>query len=252
MTRWYGALSAPQVADRLTGESILCLPFGSYEQHGPHLPVHTDTVIAEEFTGRLVERYGDTHDLWRLPTLPYGLSLEHAWTSGTISLRVGLLADLLTALVGEYVRATRARKLLIVNGHGGNRGILEAVLYEIEAAHPVRVCAVHPSALSDVRYTSALPEVHAGTRETSVMLALAPDQVHLDRLDGIYALDPQQQEPIRRTILDRGVTWPWTTGDPAIATAGITGGDPREATAGLGEAILTSAVNAAGDVLDRL
>ena len=146
--RWYGALTAPEIAARMTADSVLCLPFGSYEQHGPHLPLHTDTVIAEGFTERLIGRYGDQHDLWRLPTLPYGLSLEHAWTDGTISLRAGILTSLLNSIVGEYTRATPGRKVLIVNGHGGNRGILEAALYEIQEAHSVRVCAVHPSALS--------------------------------------------------------------------------------------------------------
>ncbi|HUZ51395.1 MAG TPA: creatininase family protein [Streptosporangiaceae bacterium] len=177
VNRWYGSLSAPEITSSLTEESILCLPIGSYEQHGPHLPLHTDTVIAERFTARLADRYGDQHDLWALPAVHYGLSLEHAWSPGTISLRVGILSALLETVVGEYVRATPARRLLIVNGHGGNRGMLEAATYELQAAHQVRTCVVHPSSLSAVRADSALPEVHAGMRETSVMLALAPSDV---------------------------------------------------------------------------
>lgn len=49
-TRWYGSLSATEITSRMAEESIVCLPIGSYEQHGPHLPLHTDTVIAEKFT----------------------------------------------------------------------------------------------------------------------------------------------------------------------------------------------------------
>ncbi|WP_175561246.1 creatininase family protein [Geodermatophilus obscurus] len=245
-------MTAPEVATRITEQSILCLPLGSYEQHGPHLPLHTDTVIAEGFTDRLIERYAERHDLWRLATLPYGLSLEHAWADGTVSLRTGLLADLLIVVVGEYVRATRSQRLLIVNGHGGNRGLLEAVLYEIEQAHRVRVCAIHPSSLSNVRVESALPEVHGGTRETSVMLALAPQDVHLDRFDGAHTVDPSQLDEIRRKILHRGATWPWSSGDAHITTAGITGGDPRLASVELGESVLASALLTAGVVLDDL
>lgn len=251
MNRRYGALTAPETA-RMTADSVLCLPFGSYEQHGPHLPLHTDTVIAEGFTDRLVARYGDQHDMWRLPALPYGLSLEHAWTNGTVSLRAGLVTSLLDMIVGEYTRATPARRILIVNGHGGNRGILEAALYEIQAAHSVRVCAIHPSSLSTVKVESELPEVHAGMRETSVMLALAPQDVHIDRLQGTYAPDTSQREDIRRAILDRGATWPWSSGDKTIATAGIIGGDARKANADLGEAILSSALEASAAVLERL
>ncbi|NIL64765.1 creatininase family protein [Salinispora arenicola] len=72
MNRWYGSLPAPEIATHLTERSVLCLPIGSYEQHGPHLPLHTDTVIATQFTNRLIDRYGNQHDLWALPALPYG------------------------------------------------------------------------------------------------------------------------------------------------------------------------------------
>jgi creatinine amidohydrolase len=252
MSRWYGRLTAPEAASHLNAESVLCLPIGSYEQHGPHLPLHTDTVIAEQFARRLVDRYTGIHDLWLLPTIPYGLSLEHAWSPGTVSLRLSALTGLLNAMVGAYAAAVAARRLLIVNGHGGNRGILEAALYELQLAHCVRTCVVHPSSLSTVPVESALPEIHAGARETSVMLALAPDDVHIDRLDLSYAVDTGQRDEIRRQVLDRGTTWPWSSGDARIATAGITGGDPRSATADLGEAILASALDACGDVLTHL
>lgn len=252
MNRGYGSLTAPEVGTRLGADSILCLPFGSYEQHGPHLPLYTDTTIAERFTKRLVDRYGEQHGLWSLPTVPFGLSLEHSWSPGTISLRLRLVADLLDTIVGEVVRATPARKLLIVNGHGGNRGILEAALYELESTHQVRICAVHPSSLSTVRIDSRLPEVHAAMRETSVMLALAPDDVHLDRLDDTYVHDGDQRDEIKRQILDRGTTWPWTSGDPRIATIGITGDDPRLGSAELGESIIASALEACARVLEEL
>lgn len=252
MNRRYGSLAAPEIAARLTESSVLCLPIGSYEQHGPHLPVDTDTVIAEQFTRRIVDRYGDQHDMWALPVIPYGLSLEHAWSPGTISLRAALLTALLDVVVGEYMRATAARRLLIVNGHGGNRGILEAAIYELQAAHRARICVVHPSALSTVPIESALPEVHAGMRETSVMLALAPASVHLDRLPETFAVDESRRADIRRLILDRGTTWPWTSGDPRIAVSGTIGGDPRLATADLGESIIASALDSSGVVLEQL
>lgn len=213
--RWYGSLSASDVPASLNTDSVLCLPIGSYEQHGPHLPLHTDTVIAERFTQRLVTRYGDQHDLWILPSVPYGLSLEHSWSPGTISLRIDLLTRWLNTIVGEYVRATPARKLT-------------------------------------VRADSPVPEIHAGVQETSVMLALAPDHVHLDCLPEQARSSSINPAEIRRQILDRGTTWPWSSGDPAIAAHGITGGDPRTATAQLGEAIIDSAVAACTQALDKL
>jgi len=118
LDRHFGRLTTDKITEALTSASVLCLPIGSYEQHGPHLPLHTDTVIAEQFTTRLVHQYGDSHDLWMLPTIPYGLSPEHDWAPGTITLPVRVLTELIDATCGEYVRSTPARNLLIVNGHG--------------------------------------------------------------------------------------------------------------------------------------
>jgi creatinine amidohydrolase len=149
VNRWFGSLTAPEVTSRLTDESFLCMPVGSYEQHGPHLPLHTDTIIAERFTERLIDRYGDQDDLWILPAIPYGLSLEHAWSPGTISVRTIAMSALLDTMIGEYVRATPARRLILVNGHGGNRGVLEAAAYELQAIH--RGLSETPYLISEVK-----------------------------------------------------------------------------------------------------
>jgi creatinine amidohydrolase/Fe(II)-dependent formamide hydrolase-like protein len=173
-SRVYGRLAAPDIDKQLGAHSILCLPIGSYEQHGPHLPLQTDTVIAECFADRLVARYGDEFDLWALPVIPYGLSLEHAWSAGTISLTTRLLVRLLDAVV------------------------------------------------------------------------------HLDRIPADYAEDTAQSDLIRRYVLDRGTTWPWTSRDPRLSAIGIMGSDPRAATRELGEAVIESALDQCRDVLAAL
>src|ERR1700674_3861611 len=93
--RLIAGLTSPEITRALSKNSILCLPMGSMEQHGPHLPLNTDTVIAEALTRRIVERWGDDHDLWQLPPLAIGLSLEHAWAAGTLSLSVSGLTMLM-------------------------------------------------------------------------------------------------------------------------------------------------------------
>lgn len=250
--RCYGRLATIDIGTTLTERSVLCLPIGSHEQHGPHLPLHTDTIVADGFTRHLVARYGDSHDLFRLPAIPYGLSLEHAGAAGTISLTAAVFTSLLDTIIGEYVRATPVRTVLIVNGHGGNRGILEAAIYELQRTHRIRICVVHPSSLSTVRSQDRVPEIHAGTRETSLMLALASDDVHLARLTFDEPADALSVDEIDRLILDRGATWPWESTDPRISRAGVIGGDPRQATAELGEAILAGAIDACAPVLDHL
>ena len=130
-SRMIGHLVFSEVATAVEASSVLCLPMGSMEQHGPHLPLNTDCVIAEALTRRIVARWGDEHDLWQLPAVPVGLSREHAWAPGTLSLTVSGMTAYLRDLGCEIVRALPARNLLIVNGHGGNRGILEALTREM-------------------------------------------------------------------------------------------------------------------------
>lgn len=251
-SRAYDQLIAPDIPARLSRRSVLVLPIGSTEQHGPHLPLNTDTVIAERFTELLVEHYGGRHDLWALPVLPYGLSFEHAWSPGTISLTVTTFSSLLDSLVSEYLRATAARQLLIVNGHGGNRGILEALAYELQRTHDLAICVIHPTSLSSESTGSDLPEIHAGVRETSMMLALAPETVDLDGISSDDVPTPYQRGEIDQLVLRRGTTWPWSSGDPAISRLGVVGGDPRKADAAKGHSVIAGALESCADVLARL
>ena len=87
-SRSIGELTYPDISKRLRASSILCLPIGSIEQHGPHLPLNTDVVLAEEFTRRIIARWGDTYDLWQLPTQAISLAREHEWAPGTLSLSI--------------------------------------------------------------------------------------------------------------------------------------------------------------------
>ncbi|GAA3791783.1 creatininase family protein [Streptomyces chiangmaiensis] len=252
--RAFTALTAPRVAAELGERSVLCLPLGSVEQHGPHLPLDTDTVIAERFAHRLAAHVTGRYDLWVGPAVPYGLSPEHARTPGTITLAVHLYATLITTLVTKHTRSMRVGSVLLIKGHGGSRGVLEAVVHQLRHSHGVTTCVLHPTALAVGRIPldSELPEVHAGTLETALMLALDPDRVRLDLLPSEAFPDPGQRRAIGQLVLDRGVTWPWTSDDPALATDGVIGGDPRKATLEVGQKLLTAALDASTHVLDRI
>lgn len=249
--RLLGRLTAPEVASEVRAESVLCLPVGAFEQHGPHLPIHTDVVLAEGFAREVITRWGDDYDVWLLPTIPFGISSEHAWSQGTVSLSIRTFSDVVLAACEAIAAATAAKNLLIINGHGGNRGVLETLVYEIEQRSSVRACVTHPTALSRVRSGSSLPEIHGGMSETSVMLALAPEEVHLERLPDSFNPAESVGEAIRAAILDRGVSWPWSSDDRTIASNGVIG-DPRQATVELGRHIVASAVDEYGRVLSRL
>jgi creatinine amidohydrolase len=248
-SRVIGDLTFQEVGSALRESSILCLPMGSMEQHGPHLPLNTDTVLAEAFTGRIVGRWGEQHDLWRLPPISVGLSREHDWAAGTLSLSVSGMTAVLRDLCREIVRALPARNLLIVNGHGGNRGMLEVLGRELHSDFGLNLCALHLGAMMSPVTDAAVPEIHAGKDETSVMLALAPELVRRERIPGLKALP--DGDAARATILDPATSWPWSSGDQRIAVAGVIG-DARAASVEHGNAIVARIVGATGAVLKKL
>ena len=247
--RVIGELTFREIATRLNARSILCLPIGSIEQHGPYLPLNTDVVLAEEFTRRIISRWGEPLDLWQLPTLAISLAREHEWAPGTMSLSIQGMTAFMRDLGREIARALPARNLVIINGHGGNRGILEALAQDLRADFGLNVCVLHPAEWVAVDANAAVPEVHGGKNETSMMLAIAPQLVRRDQIAQLK--NPPAGEAIRKTILDQAVSWPWSTNDKRIADMGVIG-DAQAASAEFGKKILDHVTEGAGDVLKKL
>lgn len=248
-TRALGDLSSPDIPKRLSKSSVLCLPLGAVEQHGPHLPLNTDLVIAENIAQLMTERLGEEFDLWRLPAIPVGLSREHAWAPGTLSLNVQSFTALLRDLAADVGRSLPARNLVIVNGHGGNRGILDALIHELQADFGFNVCVIHPLVLSGMEEECPFPDIHGGMIETSLMLVFAP---HLVRKDAFATLTRRPDpKAIERVILDLGVSWPWSSGDSALADQGVTG-EAAAASAKFGQQVIESLLKNVRSVLAEL
>src|SRR5450759_4829700 len=107
--RLIGELTFLEISKFLSKRSILCLPIGSIEQHGPHLPLNTDVVLAEEFTRRIIQRWAASLDLWQLPTLAISLAREHEWAAGTLSLSIQGMTAVIRDLGREIARALPTR-----------------------------------------------------------------------------------------------------------------------------------------------
>jgi creatinine amidohydrolase/Fe(II)-dependent formamide hydrolase-like protein len=243
-SRLIGELTFLQIPKLLRKTSILCLPIGSIEQHGPHLPLNTDVVIAEALTKAIVGRWGEILDLWQLPTISISLAREHEWAPGTLSLSVHGITALLRDLGREIARALPARNLAVINGHGGNKGLLEAVAQDLRADFGLNVCILSPTGLAGD--ANAIPDIHAGKTETSMMMAVAPQLVRPDLVAQLK--NPPAGDAVRKTMFREGVTWPWTSNDERIADLGVIG-DPRAASAELGRHIVDHVVEAAGTIL---
>ena len=177
-------LRAPDIARRLDARSIIVQPLGATEQHGPHLPFCTDMLVAQRVAEAAVARVGDEVDAWLLPGLAYTKSNEHAWSPGTIWLSPTTLLAVLDDL-GRCIAMTPARRLVFLNGHGGNSALLNVANRELRLAHGLMTFLAHPGLPADQGGASPADElgmgVHGGTEETSLMLHLAPELVRMDR-----------------------------------------------------------------------
>ena len=203
----------------LPSDALVLLPIGSTEQHGPHLPLDTDSVIAEAVARRAATALPGT---LVAPTLPYGASGEHAGFPGTVSIG----HEALCAVLVEAVRSLSlwAGRIVVVNGHGGNTATLDTALRLLRTeGHQVAStgCAVPGG------------DAHAGRTETSVMLHLAPDQV---RLDAAVAGDTRPLAALLPELMARGVR--------AVSSSGVLG-DPTGASAAEGRRATDAMVSAA-------
>ncbi len=247
--RFFNHLTREEVANHISEESILCIPVGSTEQHGQHLPLNTDTILANGFAKRMVSELYQKYDLWLLPPLEYSLAGEHTWGAGTVSLSIEIFVKLFHELVESLIASQPARNLIIINGHGGNRGVLDTLIQEFRYRYSIAAIVFHPSALSRVKSESKFYEVHGGKSETSIMLALAPDLVNTDLLP--CPLEEGEQSQVSSRILDRAVSWPWHSNDPGLGREGIIG-DSAFASIVLGNKIIENAIRNAEEAVASL
>ena len=105
-------ITGPNIPEQISDNSVILLPVGAIEQHGPHLPMSVDTVIAEETSSALLDSVRDEIDLWVLPTLSISKSNEHTWSPGTLSYSTTTMISVLDD-IARCVSATAARRLVI-------------------------------------------------------------------------------------------------------------------------------------------
>ena len=238
--REFGNLRGPQVSQLLTSTSILVLPVGAIEQHGPHLPLNTDLVVADAVAQAAVSRVGDKLDCWLLPSITVSKSNEHAWSAGTLWLSARTLLSVLEDL-GRSVATTPARKLVFVNGHGGNSSLLAVANRELRLKYGLQTFLAHPHMPADQGGTSASVElgmgVHGGDDETSVMLHLRPELVDMNLA---VRRVPEKLAANKHVRFGGSVSFGWLSND-FHADGHI--GDPTRASAERGKVLFDGAVD---------
>ncbi|MEH3054318.1 MAG: creatininase family protein [Patulibacter minatonensis] len=249
MTRALHHLRSSELASRLGPNSVLVQPVGAIEQHGPHLPLSTDLVIASEVAERVVAARGEELDLWLLPPLAYSKSDEHHWSPGTIWLSATTMLAVLDDL-GRSIARLPTKRLAFLNGHGGNSQLLAVANRELRRKHDLMTFLLHPVQPRDSGGASDAQEcgmgVHGGRDETAAMLYLRPELVDMDL--AVRSI-PDEMDARRHVKFGGSVPFGWCS-DDLSATGAI--GDPTLATADHGAAHVERAVQLVGEQLAEI
>lgn len=223
---------------------VALVPVGSTEQHGPHMTLDTDSAIADAFARKIGEALGDAAVL--CPTINLGMSEHHLAFAGTLTLRaptlLGLIADVVESLAHHGLR-----RVLLVNGHGGNQDALRLAAREASRNGTSEVAALMWAVLAAdliAQRAATNRHAHACDIETSVALAIAAHVVLPDRIE------PPAPLPTERPLAEPGGRYDipvkfenWTTNGAL--------GDPRLATRELGEEIVALALGRAVEFTQR-
>ena len=241
----YDELTWPEMRDAIARQPVVLLPFGTVEDHGPHLPINTDNVIVEAICLEAARRASG--DVLVLPLVPYGLDEHHMDFPGTISVSIPALLAFVTGVATSVARHGFTH-LLIVNGHGSNASIADLAARQVVLETGIICGAMSPNAAIDptlaeptfsrMRRSAAGGVAHAGEYETAMMLHLRPDLVHMDqavREIGQLELEYFNWDLNRPSILA------WQDWWSRMSQSGVCG-DPTVATAEFGKALFETTV----------
>lgn len=225
--------------DGLDPEStVALLPVAAVEQHGPHLPLATDAIINEAIVAGVLKRLGARPTVLVLPAMPVGHSLEHTDFPGTLSLEAEAVVQNWLA-VGESVARAGLRKLVILNTHGGQTGLVDLVALRLRASQKMLVArgnyfsfGTPPGLFERDELAHGL---HGGAAETSLMLHVRPDLVRNDRLDDFRGLGAEMAHRNEMFGAEKPAGFGWMSQD--LHPSGVVG-NARDADAGRGAAYL--------------
>lgn len=183
VSQWHH-LTSPDVSKI----KLVILPLGATESHGPHLPLATDTILATELVNRAVNNISGVAVL---PSSFFGASFEHASFAGTLAIRDDILNGLWSDIIASVVRSG-VRKLLLVNGHGGQTSNVQIAIRNARFDHQALAVGLNLQEMLAQAYRVLVPEpssseelpydIHGGLIETSLLLYLRPELVNIEKM----------------------------------------------------------------------
>jgi creatinine amidohydrolase len=221
----------PDIAGAGPARWIAVLPLAATEQHGPHLPVGTDVMIAQAYLDRVRELLPDTVPATFLPLQPVGISTEHVGYPGTLTLPTDIALKTWMAL-GTSVARAGIKKLVMVTSHGGNSAAMTLVAQDLRAQHGLLAVTAGWSRFGAPEGLFSAEElrhgIHGGAVETSIMLARYPQHVRNDKIADFRPASIAMEKDYRWLAAHRPAPFAWqaqdlhssgAAGDATIASA---------------------------------
>ena len=238
--RYFPYLTWKEIAEMPDKENVVIIqPIGAIEQHGHHLPIAVDSAISLGVLGKALEKLEDRVAAYALPCLYYGKSNEHYGFPGTVTLSAETLLSLIKEVAASIYKAG-FRKLILMNSHGGQPQIMEIAARDIHQENPdFDVFPFFTWRVPNITKSLLSPEeleygIHAGDAETSLMLALLPEQVKMDLAVKEY---PQNLPQDSLLTMEGKLPFAWLTKE--ISDTGVIG-DATIASKEKGNKILAS------------
>jgi creatinine amidohydrolase len=218
-------LKASELRDLAAREAIVVLPVAAMEQHGPHLPVMVDTLLCGEVARRAAERASGSRPVVVAPTVWSGLSEHHMPFGGTFTLDFATFKSLIECLCRSLLRHG-FRRVLLLNGHGGNVSGLRVVVDELRTLDMRMLTAAYwqidPLAIADILERQSGVQ-HACEAETSMVMALRPELVDESKFEAARHMEPGQvagrAEAVHSPMKFEERTPTGVIGDPTAASA---------------------------------
>jgi creatinine amidohydrolase len=214
--RYWQDLTSPDFGALDADRTVTVLPLCATEQHGPHLPTGTDTMIAQGLTDEVAQRFGGDFDLVFLPALAVGASEEHSRFAGTLSVSTPVLIEQILA-IGRQVAASGLKKLVLVSSHGGNVAAMNAAALTCRQQHGLLAVTLTWSRLGLPDGVADADEcaigIHGGFVETSLMLHFRPDLVQMDKAADFASLQSDLAARYKHLRAHGPVGFGWLAGD---------------------------------------
>jgi creatinine amidohydrolase len=239
----------PDISGAGPARWIAVLPLAATEQHGPHLPVGTDVMIAQAYLARVRELLPDTLPATFLPLQPIGISTEHVDYPGTLTLPSETALQNWMAL-GISVARAGIRKLVMVTSHGGNSAAMSLVAQDLRARHRLLVVSTSWARFGAPEGLFSAEElrhgIHGGAVETSIMLAACPEQVRNGEIADFRPASIAMETDYRWLAAHRPAPFAWQAQDLHPSGAA---GDATQASAENGRRLLDHGARAFCELL---